>query len=48
MILAAYMSVPSLRIFKKEGVKVELSVVAVLYPIKHLHSYKLPHHENKN
>jgi hypothetical protein len=30
------------------GVKVTLGVVGALGPVKHTHSYKLPHHENKN
>jgi hypothetical protein len=44
------MSVPSLRIVRQKGwVKVKLGVnAAALVPVKHIHSYKLPHHENKN
>ena len=49
MVPVAYMPFLSLGIFrKKEGIKVKLGVVAVLYPVRHIHSYKLPHHENKN
>ena len=46
----AHMSVPSLRIFRRKrgGVKGKLGVVAALVPAKHIRSYKLPHHENKN
>ena len=47
MKITAYMSVSSFRIFRKVE-KVELGVVAELVPAKHIHSYKLPQHENKN
>ena len=30
------------------GVQGKLGVVAALVPAKHIRSYKLPHHENKN
>jgi len=43
------MSVSSMCIFRKKGGgKVILDVVDPVDPVKHLHSYKLLHHENKN